>query len=464
MTTKLLVLDVVGLTPRLLAHMPRLSALGFQATLGTVLPAVTCSAQSTFLTGELPSGHGIVGNGWYFRELGEVFLWRQHNRLVGGEKVWDAARALQPGYTVANVCWWYAMGADVDWTVTPRPVYYADGRKEPDCYTYPPDLHDSLVGKLGTFPLFTYWGPSAGIASSAWICRAAEQIMAEQNPDLTLVYVPHLDYDLQRFGPSSPEAAAAARAVDDLLAPLLDAAAVRGATVVALSEYGITDVSRPVDVNRLLRREGLLEVYTQDGMEYLDPWTSRAFAVADHQVAHVYVRDPADVPLVARLCAGLPGVDLVLDEAGRKQHGLDHARAGDLVLVAEPDAWFTYYYWLDDARAPDFARLVEIHRKPGYDPAELFFDPAGVGAAKVRAATALLRKKTGMRYLMNVVGLDAGARAVRGSHGRLPADPLDGPVLLCSDPALARDRFEAVEVKDFLLRAAGLTDDAVSID
>jgi predicted AlkP superfamily pyrophosphatase or phosphodiesterase len=362
------------------------------------------------------------------------------------------------------VCWWYAMGADVDWTVTPRPVYYADGRKEPDCYTYPPDLHDDLVGKLGTFPLFTYWGPSAGIASSAWICRAAEQIMADHRPDLTLVYVPHLDYDLQRFGPSSPEAAAAARAVDALLAPLLDAAAARGATVVALSEYGITEVSRPVDINRLLRAEGLLEVYTQDGMEYLDPWTSRAFAVADHQVAHVYVRDPGDLARVSRLCAELPGVDLVLDEAGKKAHGLDHARAGELVLVATPDSWFTYYYWLDDARAPDFARLVEIHRKPGYDPAELLFDPSGPGAAKVRAGAALLRKKTGMRYMMNVVGLDAGARAIRGSHGRLPADPLDGPVLLCSDPALARDRFEAVEVKDLLLRAAGLTDDAVSVD
>ncbi|MDP9794694.1 putative AlkP superfamily pyrophosphatase or phosphodiesterase [Catenuloplanes nepalensis] len=464
MTTPLLVLDVVGLTPRLLAHMPRLSAIGFQAELGTVLPAVTCSAQSTFLTGLMPSEHGIVGNGWYFRDLGEVFLWRQHNRLVQGEKLWDAARAARPGYTVANVCWWYAMGADVDWTVTPRPIYYSDGRKEPDCYTSPPDLHDELTARLGEFPLFTYWGPNAGIASSTWICRAAEQIMADHDPDLTLVYVPHLDYDLQRFGPSSPEAAAAARAVDEILAPLLDAAAARNATVVALSEYGITDAHRPVDINRLLRTEGLLHVYTQDGMEYLDPWTSAAFAVADHQIAHVYVRDPASVERVRALCEKLPGVDAVLDKAGKQAHGLDHERAGDLVLIADPDAWFTYYYWLDDARAPDFARAVEIHRKPGYDPAELFFDPANPGAAKMRAAAALLRKKTGFRYLMNPVGLDAGARAVRGSHGRLPAGPQDGPVLICSDPALARERFEAVQVKDLLLRAAGLTHDAVSID
>ncbi|HEX4814999.1 MAG TPA: nucleotide pyrophosphatase/phosphodiesterase family protein [Nonomuraea sp.] len=453
--TSLLVLDVVGLTPRLLAHMPRLRAVagsGFQAGLGTVLPAVTCPAQSTFFTGLPPSGHGVVGNGWYFRDLGEVLLWRQHNALVGGEKLWQAARRERPGFTVANVCWWYAMGADVDWTVTPRPIYRADGRKEPDCYTDPPELHDDLTAALGTFPLFSYWGPGAGIASSRWICRAAERIIAVHDPDLTLVYVPHLDYDLQRYGPSDPRAAAAAAELDTVLAPLLDAAA--GRTVVALSEYGITDVSRPVHVNRALRAEGLLRVHTQDGMEYLDPWTSRAFAVADHQIAHVYVRDPADVPAVAGLCASVPGVATVLDAGGKAAHGLDHPRSGELVLLADRDAWFTYYYWLDDARAPDFARLVEIHRKPGYDPAELLFDPAAPGAAKRRAALALLRKKLGLRYLMSVVGLDAGARAVRGSHGLPPADAADAPMLLCSDPSAARDRYDATEVKDLLLSLA----------
>ena len=455
--TPLVVLDIVGLTPRLLRHMPRLAALaddGWQAELAPVLPAVTCSVQATLLTGAPPSEHGIVGNGWYFRDLGEVLLWRQHNGLVGGDKLWDAARRRHPGYTVANICWWYAMGAATDWTVTPRPIYYADGRKEPDCYTDPPELHDELVAALGEFPLFSYWGPGAGMASSQWICRAAQQVMARHDPDLTLVYVPHLDYDLQRYGPSGPQAVTAAAQLDAVLAPLLDAALERGATVVALSEYGITPAARPVDVNRALRREQLLRVHTQAGMEYLDPWTSRAFAVADHQIAHVYVKDPADLSLAHKICAELPGVAEVLDEAGKAAHGLDHPRAGDLVLVAEPDAWFTYYYWLDDARAPDFARLVEIHRKPGYDPAELFFDPANPGAAKARAAKALVRKKLGMRYLMSAIGLDAGAAAVRGSHGRLPDSPQDGPVLLCSDARGARERYEATEVKQLLLGLA----------
>jgi predicted AlkP superfamily pyrophosphatase or phosphodiesterase len=458
----LVVVDVVGLTPRLLEHMPalrRLGRTGFTARLDTVFPAVTCPVQSTLLTGALPREHGIVGNGWYFRDLGEVLLWRQHNALVGGDKVWAAARRRWPGYRVANVCWWYAMGAATDVTVTPRPVYHADGRKSPDCYTRPPELHDTLTAELGEFPLFHYWGPTASIESSRWIVGAALRVMA--GADLTLVYVPHLDYDLQRYGPDGPEAAVAAREVDAVLAPLLDAAAARGATVVALSEYGITAASRPVDVNRALRREGLLNVHTQHGMEYLDPWTSRAFAVADHQVAHLYVRDPADRDRVRAVVRDLSGVDEVHGEGGKAALGVDHPRAGDLVAVAEPDAWFTYYYWLDDARAPDFARTVEIHRKPGYDPAELFFDPADP-LVRLRAGAALARRKLGLRYTMQVVPLDPSC--VRGSHGRLPDTDRDAPVLLCSDPGPGREGYAAAEVKELLLHLAGARVSAAPAD
>ncbi|WP_309116491.1 alkaline phosphatase family protein [Saccharothrix sp.] len=444
----LVVIDVVGLTPALLPHMPNLSALSGRASLGTVLPAVTCSAQATFLTGLTPAQHGIVGNGWYFRDLGEVHLWRQHNRLVQGEKVWETARRFAPSYKAANVCWWYAMGASTDITVTPRPIYHADGRKSPDCYVRPPELHDRLTGALGEFPLFQYWGPTAALKSSEWIVGASLRVWAQERPDLLLVYVPHLDYDLQRFGPSSPEARRAASDVDRALKPLLGL----DATIVVLSEYGITEARRPVDVNRALRRAGLLEVYTQAGMEYLDPWTSRAFAVADHQVAHVYVRDPADIPRARAVVAELPGVDEVHGREAQASVGLDHERSGELVAVAEPDAWFTYYYWLDDARAPDFARGVDIHRKPGYDPAELFFDPAD-RFAKARAGLNLVRKKVGLRYAMDVVPLDPSC--VRGTHGRLPDRAEDGPVLLCSEP-LDRDRVEAVEVRDLLLELQGM--------
>jgi predicted AlkP superfamily pyrophosphatase or phosphodiesterase len=448
----LVVLDIVGLTPRLLAHMPnvrRIADQGWQAELGTVLPAVTCSAQSTFLTGQMPAQHGIVGNGWYFRELGEVFLWRQHNKLVHGEKIWETARAANPGYQAANVCWWYAMGATTDLTVTPRPIYYADGRKAPDAYTRPVRLHDELTEALGDFPLFQYWGPTASIASTKWIVGASRRILTGHKPDMLLVYIPHLDYDLQRFGPGAQEAIVAAQAVDAELAPLLQDAQNAGATVVALSEYGITEARRPIDINRTLRAEGLLEVYTQDGMEYLDPWVSRAFAVADHQVAHVYIEDHGDLPRVKELLERLPGVDMVLDRVSQAKYQLDHPRAGDLVVVAEPDAWFTYYYWLNDDRAPDFARGVEIHRKPGYDPAELFFNPADP-MVKAKAGLNLVKKKVGLRYTMNVVPLEASM--VKGSHGRLPDSPQDGPVLLCSDPREpGKDKLAATDVYHLLL-------------
>ncbi|MGW4241380.1 alkaline phosphatase family protein [Nocardia sp. NPDC004722] len=450
----MIVVNVVGMTPKLLRHMPNLARLGWQAELGTVLPAVTCSVQATMLTGLTPAQHGIVGNGWYFRDLGEVHLWRQHNRLIRGEKVWETARRTHPGYTAANVCWWYAMGATTDITVTPRPIYHADGRKSPDCYVRPPALHDRLAAELGEFPLFRYWGPTASLASSEWIVGAARRILEQQHPDLLLVYVPHLDYDLQRFGPDAPEAAAAAAAVDATLAPLLSDATAVGAIVVALSEYGITAARRPVDINRTLRAEGLLEVYRQAGMEYLDVWTSRAFAVADHQIAHVYIADPADVPKVRQVLADLPGIDTLYDRQAQARVGLNHNRSGELVAVAEPDVWFTYYYWLDDGHAPDFAHGVDIHRKPGYDPAELFFDPADRWA-KARAGLGLIRKRIGLRYAMNVVPLDPSC--VRGTHGRLPDSPQDGPVLLCSHPAdRASSRIEATEVRDLLLGLQGI--------
>ncbi|MFI0941790.1 alkaline phosphatase family protein [Streptomyces sp. NPDC021020] len=450
------VLDVVGLTPRLLPHMPALRAVaeqGFSAEVATVFPALTCPVQSSMLTGLMPDGHGIVGNGWYFRDAGEIFHWRQSNSLVGGDKLWAAGRRADPGYTVGNICWWYAMGMDVAATVTPRPVYHYDGRKSEDCYAHPQALHDELTEKLGRFPLFSYWGPRAGIASTRWIVAAAEHVLDTRAPDTLLVYVPHLDYEVQRHGPDGPEAAAAARAVDAELAPLLARLRADGSTVVALSEYGITAARRPVDVNRALRRAGLLNVHVQQGMEYLDPWTSRAFAVADHQVAHLYVRDPADLPRVRDLVGQLPGVDEVFDRDGQAALRIGHERAGDLVAVAEPDAWFTYYYWLDDDLAPDFATGVEIFRKAGYDPAELFLDPTDP-TVKVRAAMSVAKLKLGIRTSLQVVGLDPSC--VRGSHGRLPDDPRDGPLLLCSDPAYGKDRYHATEVKDLLLRLAGL--------
>ena len=451
----LLVLNVVGLTPGLLRHTPRLAAIGqagFTAPLGTVLPAVTCSAQATMLTGRLPREHGIVGNGWYFRDLAEVWLWRQSNALVGceEEKLWHAGRRrFGDGFTVAQMFWWYNMHAAVDVAATPRPIYPADGRKIPSLYTEPASLKAELQGRLGRFPLFHFWGPTADIVSSEWIADATRRVMETRRPAVTLCYLPHLDYDLQRFGPDAPEAVRACGEIDAVAGELAEWAANAGWTVAIVSEYGIGRVTAGVDINRFLRRAGLLRVQEVDlGWELLDFGGSDAFAVADHQVAHVYVKRPERVAEVRAALESLDGVAEVLDREAQAAHGIDHPRSGELVAVASPDRWFTYYYWLDDAKMPDFARTVDIHRKPGYDPAELLLDPA-LSFPKLRIAWTLAKKMLGFRYLMKVIGTDSGV--VRGSHGRLPDRDEDGPVFLCSDPQPRRDRLAMTDVRDVLL-------------
>jgi len=447
-----LVLDVVGMTPALLAHAPNLTRLaghGAMRPLVTVTPALTTTVQSTFVTGGLPREHGIVANGWYFRDLAEVWLWRQSNRLVQGEKLWDAGRSRDPAFTCAKLFWWYNMYSSADIAVTPRPMYPADGRKLPDIYTYPADLRGELQGALGQFPLFRFWGPAADIVSSRWIGKAALHVFEKLRPTLTLVYLPHLDYNLQRLGPHHPDIARDVAQVDEVCGELIDAAQRAGAHVVALSEYGITEVSNPVHINRALRQAGWLRVHDELGRDMLDAGASEAFAVADHQIAHVYVARPELIGEVAQLLRALPGVERVLDEAGTRELGLDHPRSGELVAIARADSWFTYYYFLDDARAPDFARTVDIHRKPGYDPVELFIDPA-LPLAKLRIAMRLAQKKLGMRYLMEVISLDA--TLVKGSHGRPTDDAQDGPLFITSAGELACEGpVAATDVKRLLL-------------
>ena len=450
---RMLVLDVVGLTPALLAYAPNLKALaarGGMRPLTTVTPAVTTTVQSTFVTGALPREHGIVANGWYFRDLAEIWLWRQSNHLVGGEKLWEVAKRRDPSFTCAKLFWWYNMYASVDISVTPRPMYTADGRKLPDVYTHPAELRGDLQGALGQFPLFRFWGPTADIACSRWIGQCALRIFERQQPTLTLVYLPHLDYNLQRFGPAFPGVQRDVADIDAVCGELIAAADRAGAEVAVLSEYGITEVSNPIHVNRALRSAGWLRVRDEQGREQLDAGASDAFAVADHQIAHVYVSRPELVGEVAQLLRTLPGVEKVLDRDGKRAVGLDHPRSGELVAIADARSWFTYYHFFDDDRAPDYARTVDIHRKPGYDPVELFVDPK-LRLPKLRIAARLAQKKLGMRYLMDVISLDA--TLVRGSHGRPTDRAEDGPLFITSRPELLSDGpVAAGEVKSLLLQ------------
>jgi len=445
-----LVLDVVGLTPELVGeHTPALAALASQGSLRpltTVLPAVTCSVQSTFTTGLPVAGHGCVANGWYYRDVAEIALWKQSNHLVTGDKIWDDARRRDSTFTCAKLFWWFNMYSTADLAVTPRPMYPADGRKLPDLHTRPAELRDALQAELGQFPLFEFWGPRAGINASKWITACAVDVWRRHSPTLTLVYLPHLDYDLQRQGPRGPGIPAALRAIDSLCGDLIEIAKADDARVLVVSEYGITAVDGAVHINRVLREAGLLAIRTEQGGELLDAGASRAFAVADHQVAHVYVRD---VPLaeVKTLLESVAGIERVLDLEGKRLAGLDHPRSGELVCVSAADKWFSYYYWLDDDRAPDFARTVDIHRKPGYDPVELFVDPA-LAAPTATVAWKLLQRKLGFRTLLDVIPLDTSL--VKGSHGRLTESADQGPLVISSEP-LPPGPIAATAIKQLVL-------------
>lgn len=414
----LCVLNVVGLTPKLLPYAPRLAQLGTGQSWRSPVPAVTCTSQATMLTGLAPREHGIVANGWYYRDTAEIRFWQQANTLVQGEKLYEGVRT-------AKMFWWFNQHAPVTWSATPKPHYGSDGSKVFDVLD---QTGCQLTKRLGPFPFHAFWGPKAGLASSQWIAQASALVLRENKPDLTLVYLPHLDYDFQRLSQHDPERVAE---VDRCAGLVIDAADEVGARVIAVSEYGLVNVSRPVAINRHLRQAGWLSVRQGPFGEQLMPGDSAAFAVVDHQVAHLYVRDPAMRNEVRDFVQGIEGVDRVVSP---EELELDHPRSGDWIVLAKPDAWFAYYFWLEDQVAPDYARTVDIHRKPGYDPVELFM------TSMPRAMFRLAQKKIGLRYRMDVIPLDA--RLVRGSHGLIPAAE-DGPLIIGPTPPNDMREFKA---------------------
>ncbi len=437
--TRTAVINVVGLSESLLGpNTPRMDAFRATGALSRIepaFPAVTCTAQSTYLTGLTPAQHGIVGNGWYNRELAEVQFWKQSNHIVGGKKLWETLRETNPGLTCAKMFWWYNMYSSADWSITPRPMYPADGRKLFDIYAWPYSIREEIKKELGEFPFPAFWGPAAGVDSSRfaadavskWIAESAKWIDRKHAPTLNLIYLPHLDYNLQRLGPNHPTIASDLQRIDAIVGDLIDFFAKQSVQVVLLSEYGISAVDTPVHLNRLFRERGWLTIKEELGLELLDCGASRVFAVADHQAAHIYLNDLTIESEVRKLLEKHSGVAEIWGAAEKKVHGLDHPRAGDLIAIAKDRAWFTYYYWLDDKGAPDFARTVDIHRKPGYDPVELFLDPENP-LVKARIAWRLLQKKLGFRMLMDVIPLDASL--VKGSHGARPSDQSEWPVII----------------------------------
>ena len=449
---KVAVLNLVGLSNHLLksdglSFIKKYFENGSINLIKPVTPAVTSSTQATYLTGQLPSKHGIVGNGWYFQELAQVWLWRQVNSLIQSEKIWEEARKKNPDFKSANLFWWFNMYSSVDYSVTPRPVYRSDGLKLPDIYTEPQNLANDLQNKLGDFPLFQFWGPGASIKSSQWIADAAIEVFKKHQPDLNLVYLPHLDYILQKEGPNGPNVSAELKQIDQVCQKLIEFYEKQNVEVIVLSEYGITEVKQHIPINQFLRKLDYLKVRVECGEDHFDAGASEAFAVCDHQIAHIYIKDKTQIQKIKNQIESLPGIATILDQETKKQFGLDHDRSGDLVLLAKSDAWFSYKYWLDDTKAPDFARTVDIHKKPGYDPLELFIDPK-IRIPKLKLVWTLIKKKLGFRYLMNVIPLDESL--IKGSHGSPFVSEDFWPVLLTKDQN--KNIFEPTEIKDLIMR------------
>lgn len=448
----LAVLNVVGLTQALIGrHTPFISSWQKQQQTAYItgnVPAVTTTSQSNYLTGQWPKEHGIVGNGWYDRRAAEIQFWKQSNKLVGAPKVWDVAKSKNKAFTCANMFWWYNMYSTADYSVTPRPLYFADGLKMPDCYAWPYHLRHDLQEKFGTFPLFKFWGPMTSIASTQWIADASMEVYKRYSPTLNLVYLPHLDYSLQKIGPDPEGIAKDLNEIDAICQTLIEFYESQGVKVALISEYGITKVDTPIYLNRIFRSQNWLAIKEDVGREYLDAGHSQAFAVADHQIAHIYIKDDTLKPDVLALLRTVEGIADIIDPVASPEHPLAHANAGDLIVIASPNAWFAYYYWNDDKKAPDFAPTVDIHRKPGYDPVELFMNP-GIGP-KLNVVKTLIKKKLGFRYLMDVIPLNA--HLVKGSHGAPVENLAQGPLLI-GDLALekSQETMPATDVFNWML-------------
>ncbi|NOU72267.1 alkaline phosphatase family protein [Paenibacillus sp. LMG 31458] len=416
---RVVVLDLVGLTPahlensQLTPNLNRIAAKGSVSRIKPVFPAVTGAMQATLTTGVEPNRHGIVGNGRFDRKQREVLMWEQTIAPLEGERMWETLKRLDPDSKSAVLFMQHIKYDSADFIVTPSPMHLEQGMEE-WYFSNPRGLYEQIAEKQGPFKLHSFWGPLAGAASSEWISKAALHIIEHHHPTLTFVYLPNLDYQAQRFGPGSEQQRDAIMEIDQIVGQFVDSLEQMGELedtgVVILSEYALHPVESPVYLNRILREHGWLQVIELNGKEYLDTFHSQAFAVVDHQVAHIYINNPMIVNEVKEALKKISGVDQVLDDSGKKEWSLDHSNAGELIAIAHRDAWFAYYWWNDPDVAPPYATTIDIHRKPGYDPVELFMD------FKTRS-------------------IPLTPERIRGSHGVLPVTEEDLVTLIAIGPS-----------------------------
>ncbi|HMP89893.1 MAG TPA: alkaline phosphatase family protein [Kiritimatiellia bacterium] len=345
----------------------------FQKT-KSVFPAVTCTTQATMRTAAPPSMHGMIANGLFFRDLKKVMFWEQAASLVEGPRIWENIRKREHA-RVGMMFWQQSLGEQLDLVLSPRPIHKHGGGMIQDCHSIPESLYAEISATVRkSFNLMHYWGPLASDKSSEWIMDSFDHVMTHETPDLLFGYLPHLDYDLQRYGPESRHARSAASALAKMLRRFLQSCEKNNYDYVIFGDYEITPVRRgAVFPNRRLADAGLFRAREVKGMLYPDFFHYEAFAMVDHEIAHVYISDPAKIEFIRELFFGLPGVGEVWTREEAAALGLDHPNSGELILQAEPGAWFAYPWWVNSSEAPDYATHIDIHNKPGFDPCELFF-------------------------------------------------------------------------------------------
>lgn len=373
--------NVVGLSPAHLKYLEKFSACshliknGNKAIMDPVFPCLTIPGQASLATGKYPCDHGMIGNGLFYRERLEVSFWDQYRSLLQAEPFWERIKKIKPELKTAILFWQNTLYGKADIVITPKPMHTDQGMI-PWCYSKPAGLYENLAKQIKPFDLRHYWGPMASPMSSRWIMNAAISVLEKHRPNLMMIYLPILDYSCQRFGPEDSRIMDDLKIVDELIGNFLnalDSIGIKKDSAIALfSEYSMSKVEGAALPNLLLRQAGFLNVREIGGREYLDIEMSRAFAMVDHQVAHIFVQNKEDERAIAELLQETDGIQLVLNKNQQKEYMTNHERSGELVAVADHDRWFTYYWWNDLAKAPDFTHTVDIHRKPGYDPLELF--------------------------------------------------------------------------------------------
>ena len=403
--------------------MPNLQALtasGSQQRLTTSFPAVTWPAQASMLTGKLPDQHGVIANGFYWREQKEVEMWTAWNEKIQASQIWDLLHEVSAD--IKSLAWFpmLSKGSGADYICMPKPVHNPDGSESLWCYTQPQQYYGDLIETIGHFPLQHFWGPLANIKSSEWILQSAVKAISDFRPQFSYIYVPHLDYAAQKTGPNSPAALQSVPDLDDTMGQMINGvhATLGKDNVVWIiaSEYVISEVDHVSYPNRLLREAGLLHVLSQEDGEHLD-LDSPAWALVDHQIGHIFVKDrcPETIEQVRQIMEQQEGIAEVLAGEERSKYGLDHERSGDVIIVSASNSWQAYYWWLDNALAPGFARTVDIHRKPGYDPVELHFD-------------------------METKSIPLDATLIKGSHGAPVTDDAQRGVILSNCSAVLEGR------------------------